>query len=325
MCQLVFACLMALLLQFVSTTQSLAKSTNAEALVDESKILIGKQKYGQAERVLKKAIKLNPHIAQARHNLGLVYARSGENAKALSEFDAAINLAPSMSQSWLMLASVQQAGGQIDAAIASYDQFLLKFPNSQLADRIKSLREGLKLEQEKISKGQFADQAKWQVSQMPLLVFIGSWDSGSNANSSTRSFDSAIRNAFTTWQSDAHGLIKFSFVTNPKDADIECRWVKDQNAFENSGEAGQCEFYQDDKNELRCLIKFQSNPISQDALPLDASRLRRIALHEIGHALGLIGHSNNPEDIMFYSTVVKQKSGLSKRDLERLRRLYFHN
>lgn len=312
-------CLMSVLIQFGSAENSWADSKDAEALVDESKTLIGQRRFAQAERVLKHAIKLNPGIAEAHHNLGLVYARLGRNSRALSAFQTAIKLNDSMSQSLLMLASLQQASGDLDAAIASYDQFLLRFPNNKSIDRIKGLRDGLKIEQGKISQGQYFDKAKWLGSRMPLTVFIGSIDLEAHAN-----FDSVIRKAFRTWESDAHKLIKFSFVTNPTDADIECRWVKNMSAFENSGEAGQCEFYFNNRNELRSLIKFQANPISQDALPLDASRLERIALHEIGHSLGLVGHSNNPEDIMFYSTVVNRKSGPSKKDLERLRRLYWH-
>ena len=47
----------------------------------------------------------------------------------------------------------------------------------------------------------------------------------------------------------------------------------------------------------------------------------RIALHEIGHALGINGHSSDSKDIMFMS-VDKNQTTLSRRDVETLKALY---
>ena len=44
-----------------------------------------------------------------------------------------------------------------------------------------------------------------------------------------------------------------------------------------------------------------------------------MALHEIGHSLGLTGHSTNPQDVMYKASRV---ATLSSRDLETVRALY---
>jgi predicted Zn-dependent protease len=46
-----------------------------------------------------------------------------------------------------------------------------------------------------------------------------------------------------------------------------------------------------------------------------------VARHELGHAIGLWGHSPNPEDIMYFSTV-KNPPLISSRDLQTLYRVY---
>jgi predicted Zn-dependent protease len=58
-------------------------------------------------------------------------------------------------------------------------------------------------------------------------------------------------------------------------------------------------------------------------LPLTDNRIRYISLHEIGHALGLSGHTDNPEDIMFLSTSFKDEwRELTPRDARTIQRFY---
>lgn len=305
-----------------------AESKTAESLVDQSELRIRERKFGEAERSLRKAIRLNPDLAEAHHNLGLVFARLGKSDEAYRQFESAVRLNPQLSQSWLMLASVQQASGNLASAISSYDQFLMKFPKDKLFDRIKNLRDGLQQEQDKLSsQAILPDQSQWTRTRMPLSVFIGSIPKESSIDTVSKVFELVVMKAFKQWQSASKGIVEFSFVTEPNNADIECRFVQEPIEFVNSAEAGQCEFYLNDRNERRCLIKFQISPFSDGSLrlDLDGSKFQRTALHEIGHALGLVGHTANPKDIMFYSTQGAGTIKLSDADIERLRRLYKKN
>ena len=48
-------------------------------------------------------------------------------------------------------------------------------------------------------------------------------------------------------------------------------------------------------------------------------QVSRLVLHELGHAIGIWGHSKDPNDIMYTHPIVSQ---LSPRDIHTVRRLY---
>ena len=50
--------------------------------------------------------------------------------------------------------------------------------------------------------------------------------------------------------------------------------------------------------------------------------LLKTALHEIGHAIGILGHSKNITDIMYYSTASHRQSTLSDKDIETVNKIY---
>ena len=50
--------------------------------------------------------------------------------------------------------------------------------------------------------------------------------------------------------------------------------------------------------------------------------ITKVLLHEIGHALGLHGHSPNPQDVMFPAATSAQFATLSKRDINTIRIVY---
>jgi predicted Zn-dependent protease len=59
----------------------------------------------------------------------------------------------------------------------------------------------------------------------------------------------------------------------------------------------------------------------RDGTQVSAGDIHRTLRHEMGHALGIAGHSPNPEDIM-YALAPSTSQKLTDRDRETLRKLY---
>ena len=61
---------------------------------------------------------------------------------------------------------------------------------------------------------------------------------------------------------------------------------------------------------------------SSDGWKFTDVQLNKIAMHEIGHAIGILGHSDNINDIMYYSTASQRQSTLSSKDVDTVKKIY---
>ncbi|NJN49510.1 MAG: matrixin family metalloprotease [Alkalinema sp. RL_2_19] len=74
-------------------------------------------------------------------------------------------------------------------------------------------------------------------------------------------------------------------------------------------------FFVDDAQRLRHRMTIYLSPSAADAVLLSGAQ------HELGHALGIWGHSQNPADVMYFAQVAKPV-GISARDVRTLKRVY---
>lgn len=121
----------------------------------------------------------------------------------------------------------------------------------------------------------------------PLGVWI---DTASELSGILTKYPETVRLAFSQWEGTGIPL-HFAFVTNPRSASIRVRWTDHL-----PHKTGSTTWRTDHSGVLTAGDIVLATHIS-DGHPLDARGMRAIALHEIGHALGL-SHSNNAQDIM---------------------------
>jgi len=169
--------------------------------------------------------------------------------------------------------------------------------------------------------------ARWDKQGMPINVYI---EPTSEAVGFRRRYVEILQEAWIEWREACSSTISCLFVSDPAQAQVVCKWTDKKVDLKSilgdicggtSAGATKLSIVSNRirRSELLILTVHPTNPFG--GIPDNV--LRQIALHEVGHALGLIGHSDWPTDIMFSVTLGADiPRSLSKRDINTLIALY---
>lgn len=157
----------------------------------------------------------------------------------------------------------------------------------------------------------------WPAARMPIKVYIGQCDREEHR--------AVVAAALSKWQSLSGQRVSFKTVDEPKVADMQIRWERDRRKLCDpaSSESGESRITCDDRGICYADVIIATNLRDGERLSLEA--ISWTALHEIGHALGLQGHSSKSADLMAPTQRLSQISMTSQptqRDLNTLARLY---
>lgn len=170
---------------------------------------------------------------------------------------------------------------------------------------------------------------RWNLKTQPLKVSID-FPAGDTLPAYYRT---EITKAFYQWQSST-GFIKFNFINNPSDADIVVKFLALPKS--NCTERG-CKYvvaYTDPTIRRNILKKMTITLYDKDAYGnyFSDKELYNTILHEIGHSLGIMGHSYSTDDLMYMSSRETQDKiftrfrssfqYISAKDLNTIRLLY---
>lgn len=143
----------------------------------------------------------------------------------------------------------------------------------------------------------------------PLSVYL----TNTTAAGHTSAHQQAVRDAFGRWARVAAIPVQFTFARDSSRADVMVHWLR---AFPMR-RAGQADVvWNRDGWLIRATLTLATHTTDGHALSPEA--IYTVALHEIGHVLGL-GHSDAPEDVMYPTTSVHD---LTFRDRHTARLLY---
>ncbi len=152
---------------------------------------------------------------------------------------------------------------------------------------------------------------RWNKSTFPLRVYI------QDTTDVPDYYREVVMSAYQAWQRASEGLIRFTFVEAPEDADMKC-YFKNVNNDDNSP-IGSQSFEVNGNTIISSTIFFKKT--DEKKHNLDSKQLFSSALQEIGHSLGLNGKSPSIYDVM-YPIGTKFNTEITARDLKTLALLY---
>lgn len=107
---------------------SAAHASSASELQRAAARLRQDAQYGEAERILLRAIELEHDFAPAHFELGLTYSDQAQFEDAADYFQLAVHFAPDLLAAWLHLGATLTKLGRADAAQAAYREALAREP-----------------------------------------------------------------------------------------------------------------------------------------------------------------------------------------------------
>jgi tetratricopeptide (TPR) repeat protein len=240
-------------------------------------------------------------------------------------------------------AAANQDLGNIEEAVSQYELYLQKFPTDPQVSFVKPLvaalrREAAKRTTAKTTPGSaaktesnddyFADTTaevttRWLPKRMPIKVYIPSEAECKNIPGYNPIYGKELRESFDEWQTKSNDTVRFAFVNDSDKADLTCEWTDDPTKVRQPVEGGEAPVIFDRIHGIRTARIILLTKHADNSMPPTANLIRAVAQHEIGHSLGLIGHSPAVGDVMFFSLPSGDtRRSISNRDIKTLVHLY---
>ena len=129
-----------------------------------------------------------------------------------------------------------------------------------------------------------------------------------------------MKQAFAVWTKAMSGKIVFKYVNSPEQADITVKFVKNVAQTTGSESAIGLTYNNYYGNHMQSAEILISNKTPGGSL-LKKDGVYRVMIHEIGHALGRFGHSEDRDSVM-YSAKVNMNATLTPADIKYMNNLY---
>ena len=289
-----------------------------------------------ARLLLEKATEHDPTAMSPflHEELSRIYHDLGNPNKAVEQALLCLKYDPKQKHVLYNLALYCQEANRFDEAI----EFLREYEKSARSEKkeqalsLVTLLKEQKAKSEKYSpdSADYLDQltaqdnvSHWSADKIPLKVHI---EPTSRVKGFNFSYPKLAKESFIVWYKASNKRTPFKFIENSADADITVEWTDQAlhvgNEKSERLKAGLTTSTTTGEGVIKhARIQIRTvMPFSKEAEPED--KIKETCLHEVGHALGLNGHSTNPGDIMYVGLTRRQLPALTKRDKSTIARLY---
>ncbi|HEY9786284.1 MAG TPA: matrixin family metalloprotease [Candidatus Obscuribacterales bacterium] len=311
-------------------------------MVTQAKVLMDSEKHLQAKALMERAAMYDrsSYSGIIHSYLAHCYRNLGNPEKSVYEAELALRYDPSRKDLPYLIALCYKDQGKFDEAIAWLNRFL-QSPTAGARKSAEHLLLDLQADKEKMAKYDpnapdylddllaEKDLRHWPQERFPLKVHI---EDGRGVKGYRPSFSQYIVEALDTWNKASGGKLGYKLVENPSEADLRVRWTSDPvTIMENNRERGEAGI-----TRLQSEVSDEPVPkiVSAEILigtvaswygkgVVDEEEVKGTCIHEVGHAMGISGHSRNVNDIMYFGRSARQMNALTKRDKSTIARLYY--
>lgn len=275
----------------------------------------------------KEAIRLNPLLLQSYNNIANIYEQQEKYPDAIAIYEKALLLTPKEPLLHRNMAVVYEKIGKIVESYDHYRQYIRldKNPDPQIVTLVRdfdSKRAKAGSDGDYVRLSTSASQGMrlvWPVNRLPIPISITLTEPNQTI------FVEDIHQGLRTWETISGGRIRFREVSTPGQAKIQIS-LKEGPLIHVNSSIGHASFNSenihdpDPFNTLKIYITVNTGE-NGSSLPMAnrKEQIDRVILHELGHAIGIWGHSPDPGDIMYAHPIV---SKLSTRDVNTIRKLY---
>ncbi|MGD9580357.1 MAG: tetratricopeptide repeat protein [Vampirovibrionia bacterium] len=275
--------------------------------------------YTLATQYFRRALSNNPSNTTYRYYLAQVLVQSKNLDEAQKEYQRIIQMSPYSQEATYSKKALVQIKDYIHNSLHPKWRSM----NSNMDIGVSETHSKADVGDNYIDKvTEKGEVIRWQKSSMPLKVYVE--NDPRKVQKYSNQYYMAAKKGLEKWTSGTKGLITFRYVDSPQNADIKVVWKTVLDAKLLGSEAGTAYTagvtspeYSGKELYAMSVVLTTTDP---NGKPHDPSDIEKVSTHEVGHALGIMGHSLESGDIMYANS--KSNGELTKRDISTITLLY---